>query len=113
MSKDVNATGIVGMIGFPAASVRLPDKTSVRPGLPSLKMMTPLAPAAWAFWTLTPKLHAPRWMSAIRPATKPLKSDAVHPLDELDVGVGGMMMPPAGASGRAWFHQRLRSAASR
>jgi hypothetical protein len=35
-------------------------------------------------------------MSAIRPATKPLKSDAVHPLDELDVGVGGMMMPSAG-----------------
>ena len=29
-------------------------------------------------------------MSAIRPATKPLKSAAVHPLAELGVGVGGM-----------------------
>ena len=34
MAKDVNATGIVGMIGFPAASVRLPDNTAVPPGLP-------------------------------------------------------------------------------
>jgi hypothetical protein len=56
-------------------------------------MMTPLAPAAWAFWTLVPKVHVPRWMSAIRPAVKPLKSDAVHPLDELDVGVGEGLRP--------------------
>ena len=83
-------------IGFPAASTRLPAKLSVRPGLPSLKMMTPLAPAAWAFRTFTPKLHVPRWMSAIRPGTKPLKSAAVHPLDELGEAVGGMMIPPAG-----------------
>src|SRR5712671_3801777 len=101
MPKDVNATGIVGMIGFPAASTRLPAKRAVRPGLPSLKMMTPLAPAAWAFWTFVPKVHVPRWMSAIRPATKPLKSDAVHPLDELDVGVGGMMMPASDPSPRS------------
>src|ERR1700747_3257495 len=99
MAKDVNATGIVGMIGFPAASDRLPDKTAVRPGLPSLKMMTPLAPAAWAFWTLTPKLHPPRWMSAIRPFTKPLKSDGGDPLDELGVDVGGMVVAPAGWGG--------------
>src|SRR5215469_614330 len=90
MAKDVNATGIVG------TDERLPPKTSVRPGLPSLKMMTPLAPAAWAFWTFWLKVHVPRWMSAIRPGTKPLKSAAVHPLAELGVGVGGMMMPPAG-----------------
>ena len=34
MAKDVNATGIVGMIGFPAASTRLPASTLVRPGCP-------------------------------------------------------------------------------
>ena len=46
MSNDVNATGIVGMIGFPFTSTRLPLVTAVRPGLPSLKMITPEAPAA-------------------------------------------------------------------
>jgi len=59
-------------------------------------MITPEAPAAWAFRTLTPKLHPPRWMRAIRPGVKPWKSAEVQPLVELDVGVGGMMMPPAG-----------------
>jgi hypothetical protein len=46
MSKDVKATGIVGTIRLPAASCKLPDRTPVRPGLPSLKMTTPVAPAA-------------------------------------------------------------------
>ena len=69
---------------------------SVRPGWPSLKMITPLAPAAWAFWILTPKLHVPRWISAIWPGTKPVKSALVQPLAELGVADGGMMMPPAG-----------------
>src|SRR5438067_8531286 len=95
MSNEVNATGIVGMIGFPEASCREPFITAVRPGLPSLKMMTPDAPAACALSTFTPKKHVPRWMSAIRPATKPLKSAALQPLDELGLGVGGMMVPPA------------------
>ena len=90
MAKDVNATGIVG------TDERLPPKTFLRPGLPSLKMMTPLAPASWAFWTFWLKVHVPRWISAIRPGTKPLKSAAVHPLAELGVAVGGMTMPPAG-----------------
>src|SRR4051812_40391042 len=96
MANDVNATGIVGMIGLPAASWRLPESTAVRPGLPSLKMITPDAPALCALSTFTPKLHAPRWIRATRPAVKPVKSAIVHPLDELDVGVGGMTMPPAG-----------------
>ena len=48
MANDVNATGIVGMIGLLLASSRLPSSTSVRPGLPSLKMITPEAPAACA-----------------------------------------------------------------
>src|SRR4029453_3674671 len=97
----VNATGMVGMIGFPAASCRLPIWRPVRSGseLPSLKMMTPDAPAAWAFWTFTPKKHVPRWISAIRPGTKPLKSLALQPLAELGVGVGGGTMPP-GAIGK-------------
>ena len=96
MSNDVNATGIVGTIGFPAASTRLPENRSVRSGLPSLKMTTPVAPAAFAFSTFTPKKHVPRWISAIRPGTKPLKSDMLQPLAELGVSVGGMTMPPAG-----------------
>ena len=56
------------MNGLPSASTRLPPKTSVRPGWPSLKMTTPDAPAAWALRTFTPKLHVPRWISAILPA---------------------------------------------
>src|SRR3989440_10136185 len=96
MANDVNATGIVGIIGLPAASSKLPPSTAVRPGLPSLKMMTPDAPAACAFRTFTPKKHEPRWIRAIRPRTKPLKSAMLQPLAELGVGVGGMMMPPAG-----------------
>src|ERR1700756_3232396 len=96
MSNDVNATGIVGRDGLLFASTRLPFSTAVRPGLPSLKITTPDAPAASAFWTFTPKLHVPRWTSAILPAVKPLKSAALHPLAELEVGVGGSTMPPAG-----------------
>src|SRR5918911_1713995 len=92
----VNATGMVGTNGVPAASTRLPTSRSVRPGLPSLKMITPVAPAPCAFCTFTPKLQPPRWISAIRPGTKPVKSVELHPLVELDVAVGGRMMPPAG-----------------
>src|SRR5438270_12794478 len=96
MANEVNATGIVGMNGLPFASTRLPLTTPVRPGLPSLKMITPEAPAASALSTFTPKLHPPRWISAIRPATKLVKSADVHPLVELVFGVGGITMPPAG-----------------
>src|SRR5215213_599105 len=96
MSNDVNATGIVGTNGLLFASSRLPLMTAVRPGLPSLKMTRPVAPAAWALSTFTPKLHPPRWISARWPAVKLLKSAAVQPLVELEVGVGGRTMPPAG-----------------
>src|SRR5919206_2288830 len=98
----VNATGMVGTNGTPPASTRLPTSRPVRSsgdaGLPSLKMITPVAPAPCAFCTFTPKLQPPRWISAIRPGTKPVKSVEVHPLVELDVAVGGRMMPPAGWS---------------
>src|SRR5919199_3549956 len=95
MSNDVNATGILATNGSPFASTMLPLNTLVRPGLPSLKMITPTAPAAVAFSTFTPKLHVPRWIRAILPA-KPVKSLGLHPLAELGVGVGGMTVPPAG-----------------
>src|SRR3954465_3310654 len=98
MSKDVNATGIVATNGLLLASSMLPFTTAVRPGLPSLKMTTPDAPAAFALSTFTPKLHPPRWTSAIAPGVKPVKSADVHPLGELDVGVGGRTMPPAGCT---------------
>ncbi len=89
MSNDVNATGILEVIGSPFASTRLPLITPVRPGLPSLKMTTPVAPAASAFCTFTPKLQPPRWISATLPAVKPLKSPDVQPLVELDMGSMG------------------------
>src|SRR5215471_11443961 len=83
MAKDVNATGIVGMIRLPLASTRLPDSTPLRAGvLPSLKITTPEAPAAWAFWAFVPNVHVPRWISAIRPGVKPVKSLALQPLVE-------------------------------
>ena len=41
---------------------------------PWLKRMTAAAPAAWAFAILRAKLQPPRWISAIRPGTKPAKS---------------------------------------
>src|SRR5262245_30191404 len=83
-SNEVNATGIDGTNRLLSASNRFPLKLPVRPGLPSLKMTTPDAPAAWALSTLTPKLQPPRWISATRPDVKPLKSAEVQPLVELD-----------------------------
>src|SRR3954454_19583585 len=95
MSNDTNATGMLATNGSPFASTMPPLNTLVRPGLPSLKMITPTAPACVALSTFTPKLHVPRWTRAILPA-KPLKSLGLHPLAELGVGVGGMTVPPAG-----------------
>src|SRR4051794_9432950 len=57
-------------------------------------MITPIAPAAVAFCTFTPKLHVPRCTRAILPA-KPVKSAGLHPLVELGVGLGGMTVWPA------------------
>src|SRR3954447_4213279 len=97
MANDVNATGMSGTNGLLFASSRLPLSTAVRPGLPSLKITTPVAPAALAFSTLTPKLQPPRWISAMWPAVKLLKSAAVQPLVELESAVGGRTKPPAGS----------------
>ena len=75
--------------------------TSVRPGLPSLKMIDAGCPAAWALRTFTPKLHVAALDQGDRPGTKPLKSAAVQPLAELGLAVGGMTMPPAGWRSRS------------
>src|SRR3954451_7121817 len=96
MAKGVNRTGIVGETWFPAASWSEPLNRSVRPGLPSLKMTMPDAPAACALSALVPKVHVPRWTSATWPGTKPVKSAAVHPRAEVGVAVGGMTIPAAG-----------------
>src|SRR4051812_38291649 len=94
MANDVNATGTLATNGLPFASTMLPLNTAVRPGLPSLKMTTPTAPAASALSTFTPKLHVPRWIRAILPA-KPTKSLGTHPLAELGAGGGGRTGWPA------------------
>src|SRR4051794_17557712 len=84
------------MNGLPCESIMLPENKDARPGLPSLKMITPEAWALWALRTLTPKLHVPRWIRAIRPGVNPLKSAIEHPLAELGAGDGGRTMPPTG-----------------
>src|SRR3954454_9382877 len=87
-AKDVNATGIDGGFGM------LPLKTAVRPGMPSLKMMTPDACAATALFTFAWNVHVPRWIRAMLPAWKPVKSFGLQPLAELGVAVGGSTMGP-------------------
>src|SRR3954451_2355076 len=95
MSKVTNATGMLATNGLPSGASMLPLNAPVRPGLPSLKITTPTAPACVALSTFTPKLHVPRWIRAILPA-KPAKSPGTHPLAELGAGVGGMTVWPAG-----------------
>src|SRR5438034_7468945 len=89
MPNEVKATGTDG------TPVSDPLNTPLRAGvLPSLKMITPDAPAAWAFAIFWLNVHVPRWMSAIRPATNPLKSEGAQPL--VDPPGDGMRIPPAG-----------------
>src|SRR3954451_4551064 len=95
MANDVNATGTLATNGLPFASTMLPLNTGVRSGvLPSLKMTTPAACAAWALSTFTPKLHVPRWIRAILPAKELSKSLGSQPL--VEPPVGGMSVWPAG-----------------
>ncbi|MCY1178742.1 hypothetical protein D9M73_191080 [compost metagenome] len=51
--------------------------------MPWLKMITPTAPAAAAFSAFTSKLQLPRWMRAIEPLGKPVKSSTSQPLVEV------------------------------
>ena len=90
----MNATGIFGI------DERLPLITPVRPGFPSLKMITPEAPALVALATFVSNVHEPRWISAMFPAVKPVKSLGLQPLVDVDpFGSGGSTMPPAGWTG--------------
>src|SRR5262249_17501217 len=89
VSNDVNTTGTVATNGLLAASTMLPLNTAVRPGWPSLKMITPDAPAFCALITFVPNVHVPRWISAMLPAVNPLKSLGSQPLAESGLGSGG------------------------
>jgi|GEM_PF-3515126 len=62
---------------------RVPATASVRPGWPSLKTITPPAPAATALVALISNVQVPRWTSAMLPGTKPAKSAVSHPLVDL------------------------------
>ena len=52
---------------------------SVRPSWPLVEDDDADGAAAWAFWIFCTKVQVPRWISAIAPAGKPLKSDAAQP----------------------------------
>jgi hypothetical protein len=50
----------------PSRVVALPTMRPSRSGvLPWSKMMTASAPASWAFRAFVPKVHVPRWISAM------------------------------------------------
>jgi hypothetical protein len=85
IANVTNATGIVG------TDPRLPMSRPVRSGfvLPSLKMITPVAPAACAFATFWANVQVPRWIRTGWPATSGPKSPGAQPAAELGVVVGG------------------------
>src|SRR5829696_6372644 len=83
--------------GLSGASVA--RNAAVRPPPPSLKMITPAAPASSALCTFVQLLQVPlRWTSAMRPATKPLKLAAVQPLVLVAVAGAGIRMPAVGCT---------------
>ena len=89
-ASSLPTSKLVPITEMPTGPPRVPVSRSVRPGWPSLKMITPLAPAVSAFWAFAPKVQVPRWTSAIAPAGKPAKSDASQPLLLVDgSGPGG------------------------
>ena len=86
ISNEVPTTGRSAL----NASPRVGFRVSVRPSWPSLKMMTPAAPASKAFCALTEKSHVPRCTRAMLPAVKSTKSSGSHPLvDVLASAPGG------------------------
>ena len=58
--------------------------------LPSLKRITPTAPAVWAFASFCTNGHVPRWISETAPLVAAGKSAASQPL--LLVSVDGLAM---------------------
>jgi hypothetical protein len=80
------------------SSPSVPVMSSVRPGWPSLKMITAAAPAASALSALTPNVQVPRWISAMLPAVKPAKSAASQP--DVEPGwAGGGIWTSTGCTG--------------
>ena len=78
----------------------VPTKRSVRPGLPSLKMIKASYPAALALSALTAKSHEPRWASAIDGSDGAgSKSLASQPDVLLGAGVAGMTRSLVGTTG--------------
>jgi hypothetical protein len=63
-----------------------PEKTSVRPFVPSFMITAPTAPASVACSTLVWNGHVPRRIRATAPRSKPAKSAASQPLVELAGG---------------------------
>jgi hypothetical protein len=82
-----NEVPMIGMVNVGLPSV--PVSVSVRPSWPSLKMITALAPAAWALVALISNVHVPRCRSATEPGVKPAKSAASQPLVLPGSGAGG------------------------
>jgi hypothetical protein len=83
-------------IGMPARHSPMSTvNASVRPGWPSLKTMTPAAPASAALRTFVTNGQVPRWINAIRPDTKPAKSAVSQPLVDDGAGVGGSVTSTA------------------
>jgi hypothetical protein len=83
----------------PPTAKLVPTAGMVTPGEPSVPLIGPFsppprlkitaadAPAAWAFSAFTRNVHVPRCISAIRPATKAVKSLASQPLVLVALGV--------------------------
>ena len=65
----------------------------MRPGLsPSLNMIAPTAPAAWALAILLEMPQVPRWISEMAPAVAAGKSPGSQPLVfEFGAGLGATM----------------------
>src|SRR5688572_22192536 len=60
--------------------------------LPSLKRITPIAPASSALASFCTNGHVPRWISAIAPSTAAGKSESSHPLVEVDAALEWIRM---------------------
>ena len=87
-SPSGNDTATTGIVAWNPSVGR--KSSAVRAGvLPWLKMITALAPAAWAFVTFTPKVHVPRWRSAMLPATGESSAKCGRPSQPLVTGSRG------------------------
>ena len=65
--------------------------------MPRLKISAADAPASSAFCALTAKSQVPRWISAMSPSGKPVKSSGSQPLSEVSLGVKSVSTTVTGA----------------